>query len=129
IHDPVTGPYNLVAFEPMDAGGVEATKAAFLKACSRGESNKADHLFLWLWDNIPAVEAFDLLLSVAIPKNALDDHYFIFPAYPWRALESGAVDKAHLKTLMRPAVRYVARLPTQRSSPEIDMLIEEHGLL
>jgi hypothetical protein len=30
---------------------------------------------------------------------------------------------------MRPAVRYVARFPTQRSSPEIDTLIEEHGLL
>jgi hypothetical protein len=128
IHDPVTGPYNLLDFKPMDAGGVEATKAAFLKACSRGESNKADHLFLWLWDNVPAVEAFDLLLSVAIPKNALDDHYFIFPAYTWRALET-VIDKQYLKTLMRPAVRYVARFPTQRSSPEIDSLIEEHGLL
>src|SRR3984885_7611767 len=128
IHDPVTGPYNLLDFEPMDAGGVEANKAAFLKACSRGESNKADHLFLWLWDNIPAVEAFDLLLSVAIPKNALDDHYFIFPAYTWRALET-TIDRQYLKTLMRPAVRYVARFPTQRSSPEIDTLIEEHELL
>ena len=36
-----------------NAGGVEATKAAFLKAVSRGEWNKADHLFQWLWQNVP----------------------------------------------------------------------------
>src|ERR1700742_1713157 len=65
IHDPVTSPFSLLEFTPLDAGGaivsrtadlaadgsgdvsnasgIEATKAAFLKACSRGESNKADH--------------------------------------------------------------------------------------
>jgi hypothetical protein len=127
IHDPVTGPYHLLDFAPLDAGGVEATKAAFLKACGRGESNKADHLFLWLWDHVPPIEAFDLLLSVAIPKNALDDHYFIFPAFTWRALDT--LGREHLKFLMRPSVRYVARFPTQRSIPDVDALIEQHGLL
>jgi hypothetical protein len=149
INDPVTGPYQLLEFKPMDAEhasvsrlddmaadgagdvvtskGIEATKQAFLKAVDRGESNKADHLFLWLWDNIPAIEAFDLLMSVAIPKNALDDHYFIYPAALWRYLET--YDKEHLKVLMRPAVRYVARFPTFRAVPEIDALMEKHGLL
>ena len=42
----------------MDAGGVEATKAAFLMAVKRGEWNKSDHLFLWLWQNAPTTEAF-----------------------------------------------------------------------
>ncbi len=148
IHDPVTGPYSLLEFEPLDASagadrtadlaadgsgevsiarGVEATKAAFLKACSRGESNKADHLFLWLWQHVPPIEAFDLLLSVAIPKNALDDHYFLFPAYLWRGLDF--VGREHLSVLMRPAVRYVARFPTQRAVPDVDALIEQHQLL
>jgi hypothetical protein len=149
INDPVTSPYSLLDFAPLDASGsatsrtadlaadgsgdvvsaegVEATKAAFLKACGRGESNKADHLFLWLWDHVPAIEAFDLLMSVALPKNALDDHYFLFPGYLWRGLE--ALGTEHLKVLMRPAVRYVARFPTQRTIPEVDALIEEHGLL
>ena len=31
--------------------------------------------------------------------------------------------------LFRPAVRYVARFPAQRVVPEVDALIEEHGLL
>ncbi|HTC11551.1 MAG TPA: hypothetical protein VK726_22535 [Acetobacteraceae bacterium] len=149
VHDPVTGPFSLLDFAPLDAGqtrvsrtadlaadgggdviseeGIEATKEAFLKACSRGESNKADHLFLWLWDHIPAMEAFDLLMSVAIPKVGLDDHYFLFPAFLWRGLE--LYGHEHLKVLMRPAVRYVARLPTQKSVPDIDALIEQHNLM
>jgi len=149
IHDPVTGPFQLLEFKPLDprgaavsrtedlaadgagdvvdAEGVEAAKAAFLKACSRGESNKADHLFLWLWDNVPKMEAFDLLMSVAIPKNSLDDHYFIFPAYTWRAL--ALYGDEHLKVLMRPAVRYVARFPTHRVVPDVDSVIEKYGLM
>ncbi|MFO1023750.1 MAG: hypothetical protein U1E70_01085 [Acetobacteraceae bacterium] len=149
IHDPVTGPYCLLEFAALDASsaslsrtadlaadgsgdvvteaGIEATKAAFLNACSRGESHRADHLFLWLWQNIPAIEAFDLLLSIAIPKNALDDHYFIFPANLWRALE--IYGHEHLAVLMRPAVKYVARFPNHRAVPDIEALIEDHGLL
>jgi hypothetical protein len=127
IHHPEMGPYTLLDFKPLDAGGVEATKAAFLHSCTRGESNKADHFFLWLWENIPHIEAFDLLMSVAIPKNVLDDHYFIYPAFTWRALE--AIGREHTAVLMRPAVRYVARFPKAPSSPEIERLIEEYDLL
>ena len=149
INDPVTGPYSLLEFAPLDPSGaqvsrtadlaadgsgdeitsegIQAAKDAFLKACSRGESNKADHIFLWLWDHVPAMEAFDLLMSVAIPKNGLDDHYFLFPGYLWRGLE--ALGTEHLKVLFRPAVRYVARFPAQRVMPEADQLIEDHGLL
>ena len=54
IHHPAMGPYSLLEFEPLDAGGVEATKEAFLAAVKRGETNKADHCFLWLWKNIAA---------------------------------------------------------------------------
>ncbi len=93
IHHPAMGPYGLLEFEPEDAGGVEATKAAFLMAVGRGEWNKADHLFLWLWDHAPRIEAFDLLLSVAIPKNFNDDHYFMFPGTMWRAFDKGVLDK------------------------------------
>ena len=149
INDPVTGPYQMLEFEPMDAArasvsrlddmavdgggdvvtseGIEATKQAFLKAVNRGETNKADHLFLWLWDNVPAIEAFDLLMSVAIPKNQLDDHYFIYPANTWRYLQNYGTE--HLKVLMRPTVRYTARFPMARVLPEIDRIIEEYDLM
>ena len=110
IHHAGMGPYMLPDFEPIDAGGVEATKRAFLGAVDRGVYNQADHYFLWLWDNIPAVEALDLLLTVAIPKNVQDDHYFIFPSFTWRAVEW--LGREYLPILMRPAVRYVTRFPT-----------------
>ena len=127
IHHPAMGPYSLLEFEPVDEGGVEATKEAFLTAVNRGEYNKADHYFLWLWEHVPPIEAFDLLMTVAIPKNVLDDHYFIFPAFTWRALES--IGQEYLPLLMRPAVRYVTRYPIAPGVPEIEALIEEHQLL
>ncbi|HEV2303102.1 MAG TPA: hypothetical protein VGR91_16160 [Stellaceae bacterium] len=135
IHHPAMGPYQLLEFAPLDAGGVEASKAAFLTAVGRGESNHADHLFQWLWRNMPPIEAFDLLMSVAIPKNFHDDHYFIFPAFVWRAFETGIIDKALLPLLMRPVVRYVTRSPVAPNNPmasplpEIEALIEKHQLL
>src|SRR5262249_30605121 len=135
INHPAMGPYQMLEFEPEDAGGVEATKAAFLTAVGRGEWNKADHLYLWLWDNAPRIEAFDLLLSVAIPKNFNDDHYFMFPGTVWRAFEEGVLDKAILPKMMRPVVRFVTRAPIPPNNPmpsplpAIEALIEEHQLL
>jgi hypothetical protein len=129
IHHPAMGPYALLEFAPEDAGGVEATKAAFLAAVNRGESNKADHLFLWLWEHAPRVEALDLLLSVAIPKNVVDDHYFAFPAFTWRALETEAIEPEYFTLLMRPTVRYVSRFPMAPAIPETEALIEEHQLM
>jgi hypothetical protein len=39
IHHPAMGPYQLLEFAPLDVGGVEAAKSAFLIAVMRGESN------------------------------------------------------------------------------------------
>jgi hypothetical protein len=127
IHHPGMGPYMLPDFEPVDAGGVEATKKAFFAAVDRGVYNAADHHFLWLWKNVPPVEALDLLLTVAVPKNALDDHYFIFPVFTWRALEW--LGPEYVPVLMRPAVRYVSRFPTPPAMPEITGLLDEYQLL
>lgn len=129
INDPVTSPYQLLDFKPLDFTDFEAAKAAFLMACSRGESNKADHIFQWLWQNVPPIEAFDLLMSVAIPKNNVDDHYFVFPGYTWRSLETGVLDTQYLPVLMRPSVRYAARFPVAPPIPELEALIKDNKLL
>ncbi|MSP00360.1 MAG: hypothetical protein EXR07_04810 [Acetobacteraceae bacterium] len=150
VHDPVTGPYALLEFAPLDvtggaesqmehvaadgtgkvsdAKGIEAAKQAFLKAVDRGESNKADHLFQWMWQNLPKQDCFNLMMDVAIVKNGLDDHYFMFPAVTWRAMEE-VIGTDYLTTLMRPPVRYTARFPAPRTMPEIEALIETHQLL
>ena len=135
INHPAMGPYSLPQFAPEDAGGVEATKSAFMMAVDRGEWNKADHLYQWLWQNAPHIEAFDLLLTAAIPKNFHDDHYFMFPSTLWRAIDKGVLDKEYLPQVMRPAVRYVTRNPVAPNNPmpspfpAIEALIEEHQLL
>src|SRR5204863_409444 len=66
IHHPAMGPYRMPDFSPLNGGGVEGSKQAFLMAVGRGEWNQADHLFQYLWNNAPAIECFDLLLSAAI---------------------------------------------------------------
>jgi len=135
INHPAMGPYQLLEFAAEDAGGFEAAKAAFLMAVQRGEWNKSDHLFQWMWKNAPAIEVFDLLMSVAIPKNFHDDHYFMFPGTVWRAFETGVLDKTYLPALMRPVVRFVTRSPVAPNNPmpspmpAIEALIEEHQLL
>jgi hypothetical protein len=135
INHPAMGPYQLLEYAPLDAGGVDKAKEAFLKAVGRGEWNQSDHLFQWLWQNAPAIEVFDLLMSVAIPKNWHDDHYFMFPGALWRSFETGVLDKSLMPVLMRPAVRFVTRSPVAPSNPmpsplpEIEAIIEEHQLL
>jgi hypothetical protein len=135
IHHPAMGPYQLLEFEPEDAGGVERTKDAFWNAVGRGEWNKSDHLFQWLWNNAPEIEVFDLLMTAAIPKNYHDDHYFMFPGTLWRAFNEGVLDKKYLTQVMRPAVRFVTRNPVAPPNPMgsplvvIEKLIEEHQLL
>jgi hypothetical protein len=127
IHHPAMGPYMMLDIEPHDAGGAEATKEAFHNAVNRGESHMADHCILGLWNQIPAVEVLDLLLSVAIPKNVLDDHYFVFPGYTWRAAEW--LGQEYLPILMRPVARYTARYPRTPEIPEIETLIEQYELM
>ncbi|HEX2150428.1 MAG TPA: hypothetical protein VHG31_00350, partial [Stellaceae bacterium] len=129
INDPVTGPFQLLDFAPLEYADFDSAKAAFLTACSRGESNKADHIFQWLWQNVPPIQAFDLLMTIAIPKNNIDDHYFVFPGYTWRSLETGVLDRQYLSLLMRPSVRYAARFPVAPPTPELDALIKDNKLM
>jgi hypothetical protein len=129
INAPETGPYQLLEFAPISFDNFEKAKAAFLHACSRGESLKADHIYQWIWENAEPIEAFDLLMSIAIPKNNIDDHYFVFPGYLWRAFEAGVLDKQYLSVLMRPSVKYAARFPIAPSTPELDSLIKDMKLL
>src|SRR5580692_9825530 len=129
VNAPETSPYQLLEFAPLKFNDFEAAKSAFLLACSRGESLKADHIYQWIWENVPAIEAFDLLMSIAIPKNNVDDHYFVFPGYLWRSFEAGVLDKQYLSLLMRPSVRYAARFPIAPAAPELDSLIKENKLM
>src|SRR5262249_3997531 len=100
INHPGMGPYILADAEPVDAGGVEATKKAFFAAVDRGLYNAADHHFLWLWDNVPHTEALDLLLTVISRLAVVHDNFTEMHAFKHGA---GAIGER------RPSVGHLLR--------------------
>ena len=89
--------------------------------------NAADHHFLWLAENLPREAALDLLLTVAIPCNVIDDHKFIYPFYTWKFLEW--IDWEHFQVLNRGPVRYVSQPVRAPAIQEHLELIEKYQLL
>jgi hypothetical protein len=128
IHSPAMGPYILADAQPVSEGGsVEATLESFRMAASRGVYNACDHYFLYLLEQLSPMQVLEHLLHVAIPKNQLDDHYFLFPVFTWRALEY--VGWEYAKYIGRAPVRYVTRPTMPASLEDVDTLIAKFGLL
>ena len=128
IHSPAMGPYILAAAEPVsERDDVEATLEAIRAAAGRGVFNACDHYFLYLLEHLSPMKVLEHLLEIAIPKNQLDDHYFLFPVFTWRALEYFGWEYA--KFLGRAPVRYVTRPTMPASLDEVDNLIAKFGLL
>ncbi len=147
VHSPTMGPALMVDIEPLAAGdgSVAATADAFKAAIVERQPRTAEAHLLWLLQNIPPHEVLDLMLDVAIRRNALDDHYFLYPVFTARTLDDLGWDWAPV--LLRPPVRYLSRHPIMDAvfpfSPEyvarnvaqfeafgaIEGLIDEHDLL
>lgn len=149
IHHPAMGPFLMPEMQPLAAsalpetaynGGtpgrvphqwldehhmIAATKESFLKA--RGFAGLAEHHLLWLLPRIPRGDLLDLLLTDAIPKNEVDDHYLLFPTFTWRAVEMLGWDYAPI--LLRPAARYATRPPAPPAVDWYEALFQEYGLL
>ena len=122
-----------VAEESLRASdGIEATKGAFHKSLRALAPPAAEHYFLWLLERLTPGEALDQLLPIAIARNGLDDHNFLFPVYSARALECIGWEWAD--TLFRPAVRYQARrgarlIRNGYDFAQVEALIDEYKLL
>jgi hypothetical protein len=128
IHSPAMGPFILADAKPVsEKDDVEATIQSFRYAVSRGVYNACDHYFLYLLERLSPMQVLEELLQVAIPKNQLDDHYFLFPVFTWRALEYFGWEYARF--IGRAPVRYITRPTDPTSLEEIDRLIDTHGLL
>src|SRR5262245_15002466 len=128
IHSPAMGPYVLADAKPVsEKDDVETTAAAFRTAWSRGVYNACDHYFLYLLEKLSPMQVLELLLEVGVPKNQLDDHYFLFPVFTFRALEYFGWDYA--KFIGRAPVRYITRPTNPAMMLEVDELIKKHELL
>ena len=128
IHSPAMGPYILAHAEPVsERDSVEATLESFRTAAGRGVYHACDHYYLYLLQHLSPFQVLEHLLQVAIPKNQLDDHYFLFPVFTWRALEYFGWEWA--RYIGRAPVRYVTRPTMPASLDEVDALIAKFGLL
>jgi len=128
IHSPAMGPYILADAQPVsEQDSVEATIASFRQAAGRGVYNACDHYVLYLLERLSPMQVLECLLEVAVPKNQLDDHYFLFPVFTWRALEYFGWEWA--RYIGRAPVRYVTRPTAPASLDMVNRLIEEHELL
>jgi hypothetical protein len=128
IHSPAMGPFILAEAQPVSENdSVEATLEAFRNAVSRGVYNACDHYFLYLLQRLTPMQVLEQLLQVGIAKNQLDDHYFLFPVFTWRALEYFGWEYA--KYIGRAPVRYITRPTAPVSLDEVDGLIARYRLL
>jgi hypothetical protein len=128
IHSPAMGPYVLADAKPVsEHDDVEATVKAFRTAWSRGVYNACDHYYLYLLERLSPMQVLELLLEVGVPKNQLDDHYFLFPVFTWRALEYFGWEYA--KFIGRAPVRYITRPTNPAMMLDVDELIKKHELL
>jgi hypothetical protein len=128
IHSPAMGPYMLAEAKPVSENdSVEATLKAFRTAVGRGVYNACDHYFLYLLEQLSPMQVLEVLLEVGIPKNRLDDHYFLFPVFTWRALEYFGWEYA--RYIGRAPVRYVTRPTAMPPMDEVERLLRKHELL
>src|SRR6266446_2285770 len=128
IHSPAMGPFVLADAKPVsEQDDVEATVKAFRTAVSRGVYNACDHYFLYLLEHLSPMQVLELLLEVGVPKNQLDDHYFLFPVFTWRALEYFGWEYA--KYIGRAPVRYITRPTAPAMLVDVDALIRKYELL
>ena len=162
VHSPQMGPYLMPAIEPLagtaqalgsyhisdetfhgeapvqadasaDLDPVSATKDAFHRSVLARQTPAAEHHFLWLLEQLGAGESLDLLLPMAIGRNHLDDHNFLYPVYTARTLDQLGWKWASV--LFRPAVRFQARqqgglrVRSQMEFEDIEALVDEYGLL
>src|SRR6516162_1696377 len=128
IHSPAMGPYMLAEARTVSENDdVDATVKAFRTAVSRGVYNACDHYYLYLLGKLSPMQVLELLLEVGVPKNQLDDHYFLFPVFTWRALEYFGWEYA--KYIGRSPVRYITRPTAPAMMIMVDELIKKYELL
>ena len=145
VHEPNMGPALMADIEPRSAGGAAATEEAFADAIRNRQPLAAEGYLLWLLRNVPSGRVIDLMLEAASRRNALDDHYFLYPLFTARALDDLGWEWAAV--LLRPPVRFLARHPIMDAvfpfTPEyvarnvaayngfgdLERLIEDHRLL
>ena len=111
IHTPYMGPGAMPVLDISALRG--APKETLLQGLADALSNRSSALaeqhLLALLETASRGEILEVLLGVALPRNCLDDHYFLYPIFAFRGLDE--IGWEHAAVLLRPPVRYLSRHP------------------
>ena len=158
VHSAQMGPYIMPEMEPLQSRGekigsyhmgdsqaygirtsardgdaVAMTAAAFENSLRARSPSVAEQYYLWLLENVSHGEAIDILLPASISRNAMDDHYFVYPMFTFRTLDLVGWEWASAFT--RPVVRFQSRHPysIDVAHPiefsELENLVEKYDLI
>lgn len=111
IHSPDMNSTAMVRIQYADLEQLskEALISGFSTALQKRMSPAAERHLAALLKVAEPGEIMEALLQIAIPRNALDDHYFLYAVYAFRALD--AVGWEHAEVILRPPVRFLCRHP------------------
>ncbi len=108
IHTPSMGPAAMVAFDDLERGlSADEALAALERALEDREARLAERAVALACEKAPPGRLLGSLLEVALRRNALDDHYLLYPLYAMRAAD--AVGWRFAPVLLRPVARYLSR--------------------
>ena len=118
IHSPIMGPGAMAAIEPGALAGktVPELLAGLESALAKRLAAAAERHLAALLGVAEPVQVLEILLRVALPRNALDDHYFLYLVQAFRALD--AVGWDHAEVILRPALCFLARHPMMEADPD-----------
>ncbi len=117
IRSPDMGQAAMSAVEPVDGDVMDAAGLleAFAGALVDRQSRSAERYLAALVEIASPGEILDAMMSVAIPRNMLDDHFLLYPIFAFRALDDIGWEWAEV--VLRPPVRYLARHPNLEPLP------------
>jgi len=108
IHLPSMGPAAMVAFDDLKHDvAVDKVLARLEAAIAEREGRLAERALTVACDKATPGQILNSLLTVALRRNSLDDHYLLYPVYAARALD--AIGWQWAPVVLRPAVRYLSR--------------------
>lgn len=108
IHTPSMGPAAMVAFDDLEDGlSAGEALAALERALEDREARLAERAVALACGKAAPGRLLESLLEVALRRNALDDHYLLYPLYAMRAAD--AVGWRFAPVLLRPVARYLSR--------------------
>ena len=120
IHTDYMGPGSMPILDISSLAGKSKSQllSGFEGALTARQPALAERHLLALLEVASPGEIMEVLLKIALPRNALDDHYLLYPVFSFRALDQ--LGWEHASVLLRPPVRFLARHPELDPDPAFE---------